>query len=91
MLQVGIFSLIVTSLVVDSSKSLRANETIRTNELLANLTEVILIVSGDRSVNITLPTPTLFVPNSGDVRVNAYWSLALILSVRVVGYILIKY
>lgn len=66
---------------MNSSDALSPDRATRTNELLANLTEIVIQVSGVQAVrlNITLPEP--FVPNASDVRVNAYWSLALVISV----------
>jgi hypothetical protein len=54
----------------------------RTNELIANLTSVIVILArANATGEFGVAPATRFVPNSGDVRVNVYWSLALISSV----------
>lgn len=76
------FSAIVTAFFVDSLKRLQPDEVARTNELIVNLTNTIIILA---RVNATgdfgVAPATRFVPNSGNVRINVYWSLALISSV----------
>lgn len=81
---VGLFSAIVTAFFVDSLKRLQPDEVARTNELIVNLTNTIIILA---RVNATgdfgVAPATRFVPNSGNVRINVYWSLALISSILV--------
>jgi Family of unknown function (DUF6535) len=63
-------------------KRLQADEAALTNELIANLTDVIIILARTNATGDFAVAPaSSFVPNSGDVRVNVYWSLALIISV----------
>lgn len=64
---------------MESLKTLTPDEAARTNELLANLTDIIIAISGTRP---DLRQPLPFVPDPNDVRNNIYWSLALILTVR---------
>lgn len=79
--KIGLFSAIVTSFIVDSFKNLSQDEIARTNELLANLTEIVIKLSGTGSTSLNLVVAQPFVPQASDVRVNAYWSLSLVLSV----------
>ncbi|TFK35552.1 hypothetical protein BDQ12DRAFT_611439, partial [Crucibulum laeve] len=79
---VGFFSSIVASFLVESSKNLRSDEGFITNQLLSNLTEVVIGLAGDRTTQLPAPSvPTTFIPDPLDVRLNLYWSLALIISV----------
>lgn len=55
----------------------------RTNELLANLTEIVIQLGGAQAVQLHITMPDPFVPDASDVRINAYWSLALTISVGV--------
>jgi hypothetical protein len=80
-LQLGLFSAIVTTFLVESLSSLRPDEAARTNELLANLMDIMITLSGVNPINLNLSTPAQFHPDSTDVRLNSYWSLSLILSV----------
>ncbi|KAJ7280027.1 hypothetical protein C8J57DRAFT_1501484 [Mycena rebaudengoi] len=50
----GLFSAIVTAFLVESLNRLRPDEAARTNELLANLTDVIITLSGVNPVNLNL-------------------------------------
>ncbi|KAJ7280064.1 hypothetical protein C8J57DRAFT_1174757, partial [Mycena rebaudengoi] len=79
----GLFSAIVTTFLVESLSSLRPDEAARTNELLANLTDIMITLSGVNPINLNLSTPAQFHPDSTDVRLNSYWSLSLILSLSV--------
>ncbi|KAJ7280009.1 hypothetical protein C8J57DRAFT_1712064 [Mycena rebaudengoi] len=79
----GLFSAIVTAFLVESLSGLRPDETARTNELLANLTDIMIALSGVNPVNLNLSTPEQFQPDSTDIRLNSYWSLSLILSLSV--------
>lgn len=68
-------------------QNLSPDQGARTNEILTNLTDIIIQLSSGAvpaALNLTLPTP--FVPDASDVRVNFYWSLALVLSVSHLDY-----
>jgi hypothetical protein len=79
--QVGLFSAIVTAFFVDSLSKLQPDEAARTNDLLVNLTEIVLIASGIQFNTTNLPLASSFVPDPADVRKNVYWSISLSLSV----------
>lgn len=53
-----------------------------TNELLQNLTELDIAVSGVNASHLSIPSPVPFEPEGDVVRLNFYWSLSLVLSVR---------
>ncbi|KAF7323984.1 hypothetical protein MKEN_00620100 [Mycena kentingensis (nom. inval.)] len=77
----GLFSAIITAFLVESVKNLSHDKTERTNELLANLTEVIVAIhsySGDAFM-----PPLEFYPDAKDIRSNAFWSLSLTISLAV--------
>ncbi|KAJ7274201.1 hypothetical protein C8J57DRAFT_1715081 [Mycena rebaudengoi] len=80
---VGLFSAIVTAFFVDSVNNLKPDETSRTNELLANLTDIIIALSKADPASLNLASPVVFEPESNDVRLNVYWSLSLVLSVSI--------
>ncbi|KAJ7475241.1 hypothetical protein B0H11DRAFT_1810715, partial [Mycena galericulata] len=77
----GLFSGIVTAFLVNSLAGLQPDEVARTNELLANLTEIIIQLSGSPTLKIADPAP--FEPEAVSVRLNSYWSISLILSLSV--------
>ncbi|KAJ7280085.1 hypothetical protein C8J57DRAFT_1567209, partial [Mycena rebaudengoi] len=79
----GLFSAIVTAFLVESLSGLRPDEAARTNELLANLTDILITLSGVNPISLNLSTPAQFQPDSTDVQLNSYWSLSLILSLSV--------
>ncbi|KAJ7280015.1 hypothetical protein C8J57DRAFT_1124586, partial [Mycena rebaudengoi] len=79
----GLFSAIVTAFLVESLSGLRPTEAARTNELLANLTDIMIALSDVNPVNLSLSIPTEFQPDSTVIRLNSYWSLSLILSLSV--------
>ncbi|EIM89963.1 uncharacterized protein STEHIDRAFT_52025, partial [Stereum hirsutum FP-91666 SS1] len=80
---VALFSAIVTSFLVQSLSGLTEDDGQRTNELLANLTEVVVALgAGTPASQLDLPRPVQFVPDRGAVRLNVYWSISLIFSVR---------
>ncbi|KAJ7645284.1 hypothetical protein B0H17DRAFT_1274551 [Mycena rosella] len=57
---IGLFSAIVTAFLVDSLTGLQQDETARTNELLANLTEIIIQLNAGANVStlkISAPAP----------------------------------
>ncbi|KAJ6624146.1 hypothetical protein B0H10DRAFT_2430961 [Mycena sp. CBHHK59/15] len=79
----GLFSAIVTAFIIPSLASLQQDETVRTNELLANITDIIIAMSDLNVANLNLRHPTAFVPDSSDVRLNVYLSLSLIFSLSI--------
>ncbi|KAJ7729996.1 hypothetical protein DFH07DRAFT_994336 [Mycena maculata] len=74
----GLFSGIVTAFFVGSLSALQPDETARTNELLANLTNIVVALSG--RPNLSVAQPAVFQPDETDVRLNSFWSLSLVLS-----------
>ncbi|KAF5382141.1 hypothetical protein D9615_004424 [Tricholomella constricta] len=81
---VGLFSAIVTAFLVESLKSLQPDEGARTNELLANLTDIIIALNAQHiTASLSVKQPNHFVPSSSDIRVNICWSIALIISMSV--------
>ncbi|KAJ7645261.1 hypothetical protein B0H17DRAFT_959683, partial [Mycena rosella] len=80
----GLFSAVVTSFLVDSLTGLRQDEAVRTNELLANLTEILVqLGTGANSSTLKVSAPVSFQPDAVDVRLNSYWSISLILSLSI--------
>ncbi|KAJ6602520.1 hypothetical protein DFH09DRAFT_1301547 [Mycena vulgaris] len=77
----GLFSAIVTAFLVESLPGLQPDGIARTNELLTNLTEIIVQLGGGAALNLV--PPSTFQPAVVDVRLNAYWSVSLILSLSV--------
>ncbi|KAF8071863.1 hypothetical protein FPV67DRAFT_1747375 [Lyophyllum atratum] len=64
---VGLFSAIVTAFLVESLKTLQPDQVARTNELLANLTDIIIALSTQPSAaTLELKRPKLFVPTPSD-------------------------
>ncbi|TFK33211.1 hypothetical protein BDQ12DRAFT_615647, partial [Crucibulum laeve] len=78
---VGFFSSIVASFLVESSKNLKPDEGARTNELLMNLTEILIGLGGDTASTLVLSPTTPFTADPVDIRVNFYWSLSLVISI----------
>ncbi|KAJ7513072.1 hypothetical protein B0H11DRAFT_1948596 [Mycena galericulata] len=79
----GLFSAIVTSFFVQSLTALSEDQTVRTNELLANLTDIIIVISGVPPASLHVSQPLTFHPDPTDVRLNSLWSLSLILSLSI--------
>ncbi|KAJ7151224.1 hypothetical protein C8R46DRAFT_826255, partial [Mycena filopes] len=79
----GLFSAIVTTFLVNSLAGLEEDQTSRTNELLVNLTEILISLSGKPASGLNLTYPAPFTPASGDVRVNAFWSVSLTFSLTI--------
>ncbi|KAJ6489853.1 hypothetical protein C8R45DRAFT_199187 [Mycena sanguinolenta] len=79
----GLFSAIVTSFFVQSLSALQQDPAVRTNELLTNLTEIIIVMSGAQPADLHVAQPVVFHPDSTDVRLNSFWSLSLILSLSI--------
>ncbi|KAJ7471765.1 hypothetical protein FB451DRAFT_1470619 [Mycena latifolia] len=72
---VGLFSAIVTAFLVGSLPRLQQDEVARTNELLANLTEIVIQLSRGATLDVT--PPVTFQPAAADVRLNSYWLLSV--------------
>ncbi|KAF7358916.1 hypothetical protein MSAN_01232000 [Mycena sanguinolenta] len=83
----GLFSAIVTSFLVDSLSALTPDETARTNELLANLTDIVILLSGQSPSNLTISHPLPFEPDARDIRVNSFYSLSLVLSLSIAALV----
>ncbi|KAJ6566827.1 hypothetical protein B0H19DRAFT_990565, partial [Mycena capillaripes] len=83
----GLFSAIVTAFLVDSLSTLTQDETARTNELLLNLTNIVILLSGQPTSNLTLAQPAAFRPNASDIRVNSFYSLSLVLSLSIAALV----
>jgi hypothetical protein len=79
--QLGLFSAIVTAFFVDSLGNLKQDQTQRTNELLANLTEIMLALNSSPGKTPNFSLPVVFEPSQSDIRVNAFYSISLIFSV----------
>ncbi|KAJ7765362.1 hypothetical protein B0H16DRAFT_1525348 [Mycena metata] len=79
----GLFSAIVTSFFVQSLTALKEDQTVRMTQLLANLTDIIIDISGVPSANLHFTQPPAFHPDPTDVRLNSFWSLSLILSLSI--------
>lgn len=75
------FSAIVTTFFTQSLTGLSQDPGDRTNELLQNLTEILIATSGVNASQLTISSPAPFQPDRSAVRLNIYWSLSLILSV----------
>ncbi|KAJ7509665.1 hypothetical protein B0H11DRAFT_1901073 [Mycena galericulata] len=65
----GLFSGIVTAFFVGSLSALEPDETARTNELIANLTNILLAISGSANLNVT--QPAVFQPDKTDLSLAA--------------------
>jgi hypothetical protein len=87
--QIGLFSAITTAFFVDSFSRLQpqANAS-ATNEILANLTNALLLVHGFHFNTADLAPNDAPEPAPSDVRENVFWSLSLGLSVSL---LFIKY
>ncbi|KAJ7124366.1 hypothetical protein C8R44DRAFT_530633, partial [Mycena epipterygia] len=83
----GLFSAIVTAFLVDSLGALQPNQTARTNELLANLTEVIIALNPGPGRNLSFSLPIAFEPDPSDIRVNSFYSLSLIFSLSIAALV----
>jgi hypothetical protein len=79
--KIGLFSAIVTAFFVDSLSKLQPDDAAATNGLLANLTNIILLVHGVSFNDTGLPVTVPFEPERNDVRENVFWSISLALNV----------
>ncbi|EIM81405.1 uncharacterized protein STEHIDRAFT_31176, partial [Stereum hirsutum FP-91666 SS1] len=78
---IALFSAIVTTFFVQSLDGLTQDPSDRTNELLQNLTSIVLSIGHGNLSALTIDEPQTFEPEASAVRLNFYWSIALILSV----------
>ncbi|KAF7355881.1 hypothetical protein MVEN_00916800 [Mycena venus] len=79
----GLFSAIVTAFIVPSLATLKQDEIARTNELLMNITNIMIRTSGTDASNLNLTSPAIFIPEPSDVRFNVYLTLSLIISLSI--------
>ncbi|KAJ7727763.1 hypothetical protein B0H16DRAFT_1231849, partial [Mycena metata] len=79
----ALFSAIVATFLVNSLAGLTEDNTSRTNKLLANLTEIVISLSGTPASKLNISYPVPFNPDSSDIRINAYWSLSLTFSLAI--------
>ncbi|KAJ7471779.1 hypothetical protein FB451DRAFT_1399092 [Mycena latifolia] len=80
----GLFSAIVTSFLVNSLTGLQQDEAARTNELLANLTDILIQLSaGANATSLRVSAPAPFQPDPVDIRLNSYWVISLVLSLSI--------
>lgn len=80
--KIALFSAIVTTFFIQSLTGLSQDTGARTNELLQNLTDIFIAVNGADASQLNVSSPVPFEPESSAVRLNFYWSISLILSVR---------
>ncbi|KAJ7113334.1 hypothetical protein C8R43DRAFT_830854, partial [Mycena crocata] len=83
----GLFSAIVTAFLVDSLGTLKPDESTRTNELLLNLTDILIALSGRSPSSFAVSTPAPFQPNASDIRANSFYSLSLVLSLSIAALV----
>ncbi|KAG6915412.1 hypothetical protein DXG01_011615 [Tephrocybe rancida] len=81
-LQVALFSAVVTTFFVQSLIGLSEDPGVKTNQLIANLTDIILLVHDTNTNKLNLTKIQEFKPEAY-VRTGFYWSLALILSISI--------
>ncbi|KAJ7695044.1 hypothetical protein B0H17DRAFT_1198753 [Mycena rosella] len=80
----GLFCGIVASFLVSSLTGLQPDEVARTNELLANLTEIVIQLSAGANIStLKVSAPAPFQPDPLDIRLNSYWSISLTLSLSI--------
>ncbi|EIM91271.1 uncharacterized protein STEHIDRAFT_50180 [Stereum hirsutum FP-91666 SS1] len=79
---IALFSAIVTTFFVQSLEGLSQDPSSRTNELLQNLTDIYIAGSGLDVTRVQIAKPTPFKPEASVIRLNLYWSIALVISVR---------
>ncbi|KAJ7471754.1 hypothetical protein FB451DRAFT_306638 [Mycena latifolia] len=81
---VALFSAIVAAFLVPSLTGLQQDKVDRTNELLANLTEILIELSaGANRATLNITSPEIFQPDAMSVRLTSYWSVSLILCLLV--------
>ncbi|KAJ7881793.1 hypothetical protein B0H14DRAFT_3128988 [Mycena olivaceomarginata] len=67
----GLFSAIVTAFIVPSLATLKEDDIARTNELLSNLTNIMIQMSGTDVSTLDLVSPVPFVPAASDLSIGA--------------------
>ncbi|KAJ7048532.1 hypothetical protein C8F01DRAFT_927071, partial [Mycena amicta] len=77
----GLFSAIISAFLVNSIASISPDKTDRTNELLANLTDIVLTIHNYSATSFK--SPAQFHPDPVNVRVNAFWALSLTISLAI--------
>ncbi|KAJ7509426.1 hypothetical protein B0H11DRAFT_1249175 [Mycena galericulata] len=80
----GLFSAIVTAFLVNSISGLTQDTAAITNEILLNLTAVVVSLGGGTSVselNSSYNGP--FQPDASNVRINSFWSISLTFSLSI--------
>ena len=86
--QAGLFSVALTSFVVDSKQNLQANPTDKVvyyleqhSTILSQISQQIASIAPQVSIPSTPPPPfPAFTPSSSDIRINAFWFMALTFS-----------
>ncbi|EIM81392.1 uncharacterized protein STEHIDRAFT_66136, partial [Stereum hirsutum FP-91666 SS1] len=78
---IALFSAIIATFFVESLAGLAQDPASETNDLLRNLTELLIVISGTDTAHLDIAPPTPFQPDGSAVRLNLYWSISLILSV----------
>ncbi|EIM83824.1 uncharacterized protein STEHIDRAFT_62332 [Stereum hirsutum FP-91666 SS1] len=78
---IALFSAIVTTFYIQSSNGLSPDAAFETNQLLATLTDVVILLSGINSSQLSLPAPVASEPEASTLRLNFYWSTSIVLSV----------
>jgi hypothetical protein len=86
--QAGLFSAALTSFVVDSKQNLKANPTDKMvyyleqhSTILSQISQQIASIAPQVSIPSTPPPPfPPFIPSASDIRINAFWFMALTFS-----------
>ncbi|KAJ6489453.1 hypothetical protein DFH09DRAFT_1208997 [Mycena vulgaris] len=79
----GLFSAIVTAFIIPSLVTLQQDKIAKTNEILSNITNIIVSISGVPAASLNLTDATVFVPAPSDVRFNVYLTLSLVISLSI--------
>ncbi|KAL0959612.1 hypothetical protein HGRIS_011316 [Hohenbuehelia grisea] len=80
---VGLFSAIITAFFVESLNAVKPDEAARTNELIANLTEIMIMLGTSGFESQRIAQPTLITPDGDDERFNFYCAISLIVSISI--------
>ncbi|KAF8068053.1 hypothetical protein FPV67DRAFT_1170506 [Lyophyllum atratum] len=80
---IALFSAVVTAFFIASLPALSEDTGKTTNELLKNLTEIIIIINGANASTLNITRAVPFTPDHSSIRLCVYWSLSLILSVSI--------
>ncbi|KAG6828663.1 hypothetical protein H0H87_001352 [Tephrocybe sp. NHM501043] len=84
LLFVALFSSVVTTFYVQAVQGLSEDPAIKTNQLIANLTDIILILHGTDMAKLNMAKEMApFAPENITIRTTFYWSLALIISISI--------